>query len=433
MRNASGERGQVLPFVAICLTVLMGFTAFAVDAGYLRYQQRLQQTAADDAALAGANELLSHPSQYQNAAWADATRNGFTDNGSTNRVFVNWAPQSGVYQGDTNAVEVIVQVQRNSFFAGVIGAPQTTVTTRAVARVQPAVNPACFYVLNGQLNINSVHANLNLPTCGVLDNGDIKGQNGTVVATYLAATGWVTNGKNFSSTTQILQNIPPFSDPCSTIPGCAAMVSAFTANANGPYGVATAPTTTVDSSSGYQVLSPGNYTSWPTVTSGNTLCLQAGLYVIANAGTTYDLVGPGLSPLSGGAACPGNAGDGVTIVAPNGGVGNGSNSNLEASAPVTGYSSNCNASNTSCVNTTSSIPGVLYYVSCTCTMPWNFSSNSLLGMMYFPNVHINLNGSSSSLNSTFLVFNDVIGNGLDLNVPPSGNGPQLTQAATLVE
>ncbi len=429
MRNASGERGQVLPFMAICLTVLMGFTALAVDAGYLRYQERLQQTAADDAALAGANELISHPSQYQNAAWADAAKNGFTDNGSTSHVIVNWAPATGVYTGDTNAVEVIVQVQRPSIFAGVIGSPNTTVTTRAVARVQPAVNPACFYVLNGELNINSVHANLDLPTCGVLDNGDIKGQNGTVVATYLAATGWVTNGKNISSTTQILQNIPPFSDPCSTIPGCAAMVAAFNANANGPDGPAVAPPV-YDPTQG---LPPGHYTSWPTVTSGNTLCLQAGTFVVDNASTTYDQVGPGLSPLSGGSACPGNAGDGVTIVAPTGGLGNGSQSNLEAAPPITGVSATCNASNTSCVQENTSVPGVLYYVSCTCTMPWNFSSNSLLGMMYFPNVHIDLNGSSSALDSTFLVFNDVIGNGLDLNVPPSTNGPQLTQAATLVE
>jgi hypothetical protein len=173
------------------------------------------------------------------------------------------------------------------------------------------------------------------------------------------------------------------------------------------------------------------------VSSGNTLCLQSGTFVVDNASTTYDQVGPGLSPLSGGSACPGNTvangGNGVTIVAPNGGVGNGSQSNLESKPPISGVSSSCSADNTTCVQPNEGVPGVLYYVSCTCTMPWNFSSNSLLGMMYFPNVHINLNGSSSSLNSTFLVFNDVIGNGLDLNVPPSGNGPQQTQAATLVE
>ena len=424
MRDFKGERGQVLPFVAICLTVLMGFSAFAVDVGYLRYQMRLQQTAADAGALAGAHELLFNPSQpaAEAAAKADALKNGIANS----NVIVYYPPRSGPFTGDTSAVEVIVSVPQAPFFSGVIGYSSNTVTARAVAKAEVGDGQACFFVMQNQLNINSVHANLQLPTCGVMVNGDIKGQNGTVVATYLAATGTISNGKNFASTTQILQGIPQFADPCSTIPGCAAMVSFFNADPNGQEGAAIPPPT-YNSTTG---LPPGHYTSWPT--SSSTLCLQKGLFIVDSAGTTADLVGPGLPPANGGSTCPGTAGDGVTIDTSGMDLNVGSNSNLEAPTP-SGISSNCNASNYGCVSQLTGAPGVVFYDSCTCNMPWNNSSNTLMGMMYFPNAKVELNGTNSTLNSSFIVAGQVIGNQLDLNVPTASTYSNLNFLATLVE
>ena len=60
MRGASrleSQRGQTLVLVALLLVVLMGLTSLAADAGYYHYQQRVMQTAADSAALAGASEI----------------------------------------------------------------------------------------------------------------------------------------------------------------------------------------------------------------------------------------------------------------------------------------------------------------------------------------------------------------------------------------
>src|SRR6516164_3968761 len=51
------DEGQALVTVALALTVLLGFTGLAVDMGVLRYEKRLQQTAADAAAIAGASNL----------------------------------------------------------------------------------------------------------------------------------------------------------------------------------------------------------------------------------------------------------------------------------------------------------------------------------------------------------------------------------------
>src|ERR1700676_5435119 len=91
--DQEGERGQVLPIVALALVMLMGAAAMAVDVGYLRYMQRVEQSGADSAAIAGANEL-GYPAanDVTAAARADAASNGFTHNGSTITVTVNNSP-----------------------------------------------------------------------------------------------------------------------------------------------------------------------------------------------------------------------------------------------------------------------------------------------------------------------------------------------------
>ena len=48
------QAGQVLVTTALGLVMLLGFAGLAVDMGVMRYQRRLQQTAADGAGIAGA-------------------------------------------------------------------------------------------------------------------------------------------------------------------------------------------------------------------------------------------------------------------------------------------------------------------------------------------------------------------------------------------
>ena len=84
MKKIKGESGQVLIFVALSMTVLLGFMAFATDIGVLLHVKREAQTAADAAAVAGATEALAegNPSTLTtgewNAAMNDAAQNGFT-------------------------------------------------------------------------------------------------------------------------------------------------------------------------------------------------------------------------------------------------------------------------------------------------------------------------------------------------------------------
>ncbi|MBV8055329.1 MAG: hypothetical protein JOZ29_11840 [Deltaproteobacteria bacterium] len=69
---------------AIGLTVFLGFTALAIDAGLLYVKRRQMQSAADGAAIAGANALLgSQSSSYQNVAQQVASLMGLPTDKTT--------------------------------------------------------------------------------------------------------------------------------------------------------------------------------------------------------------------------------------------------------------------------------------------------------------------------------------------------------------
>ena len=73
--------GQILVIFALSLVVLIGMTGLALDGGSAFSQRRDQQTAADLAALAGANDYLINNNQAQAIAQARAVAasNGFID------------------------------------------------------------------------------------------------------------------------------------------------------------------------------------------------------------------------------------------------------------------------------------------------------------------------------------------------------------------
>src|SRR5690348_18475149 len=74
------EAGQALFMAAASLVVLIGMLGLGIDVGMLRYDKRIQQTAADAAAVAGANNLAWEGSGAVICAGENASAaNGFTD------------------------------------------------------------------------------------------------------------------------------------------------------------------------------------------------------------------------------------------------------------------------------------------------------------------------------------------------------------------
>lgn len=238
-----GQRGQLLPLMAVGVFAVLGMIALAVDVGFWRYQQRLEQSAADSAAIAGAIQLnyptAGSTSTPQLAAAAAATQNGFTDDaGIGNEAVTVSAPYTTVpsYAGATPypanaAVQVVVQRKNQQFFSGIFGASNASTSARAVAVVQPDYS-ACLYQLDLTKGIGlTIKGNKSLQTlkCGVVANGTISvpGYIGTTAVGY-----WEANNPGGISK-QIFPTYAlsaPATDPCARIAGCAYLTNQFATN-----------------------------------------------------------------------------------------------------------------------------------------------------------------------------------------------------------
>jgi hypothetical protein len=188
------EAGQALVFAAVGLVVLMGFAGLGIDMGMLRYQKRLQQTAADAGALAGANNLAFPASGGVTTGARGATAgNGFTDGTNNVTVTVNNPPASGPHSGKAQYVEVLVTAVQPTYFMKILGINSETLTARAVATNLSGVNSDCFYLLGpasdagSGLNINGGgNGGISASTCGIVDSGNFASGNS---ANWFANTG----------------------------------------------------------------------------------------------------------------------------------------------------------------------------------------------------------------------------------------------------
>jgi hypothetical protein len=181
------EAGQALIFTSLALVVLMGFAGLAIDVGVLRHEKRLQQTAADAAAIAGASNLAF--GGVTSGAQDAASRVGFTDNGGgvvsnctgaavgTICVQVNNPPAAGPHAGDNNYVEALVAVVQPTYFMKVLSINSETITARAVAT--NLGGNGCLYTLGTPASaISGINmsgpAILNASSCGIVVNGDFE-------------------------------------------------------------------------------------------------------------------------------------------------------------------------------------------------------------------------------------------------------------------
>jgi len=142
------EAGQTLVLAALGLTVLMLAAGLSIDMGYLRYERRRIQAAADSAALAGAAD--SQYTYYQTSGQTDASYNGFTNspgcNPSTAKcVSITVGPvQSGPFQGQPLYVQAtVIDSNIPTFFMRIVGLNSETVSATAIAR--QGDGNGCFY------------------------------------------------------------------------------------------------------------------------------------------------------------------------------------------------------------------------------------------------------------------------------------------------
>ena len=327
MRRKS-EAGQALILAALALVVLLASAGAAVDMGVARYEKRLQQSAADAAALAGASNISF--GGVTAGALDAAKRDGFADTGtycSANcpgsgnvgyvQVTVNNGPATGPHTGDPKYVEAIVTAVHQTYFMNIVKIFSDTITARAVATDLSGGGPGsgCIYTLGPPsssiegVNING-SATLNAPTCGIEDNGNFNTKGNKLVvttSTFGTAGNWLASGPGGTVTCSQTPSSCPMpmsatSDPLSRLtPPCSPCTGGGAISINGNGGFTGSGVTY---SNGVYTISPGTYTSISIsgTGSGNTVVFSSGTYIINGS--------------SGGITIPGNA----TISSGTGGV-----------------------------------------------------------------------------------------------------------------
>jgi hypothetical protein len=182
------QSGQALVITAVAMVVLALFAGLGIDMGVLRFQKRLQQSAADSAAIAGAQNL-DFGSAWVAGGQNASAQNGFTDNNGGAgcsggaigcvSVAINNGPSTGPHAGDAKYVEAIVTTIQPTYFIKIFGTPSAPVTARAVAtNISGGSTATCLQTLGPPTNaITGIDAQgsaiLNAARCGIADNGNL--------------------------------------------------------------------------------------------------------------------------------------------------------------------------------------------------------------------------------------------------------------------
>jgi hypothetical protein len=344
------ERGQALITVVLALTALLGFCGLAIDMGMMRFQKRIQQTAADAAALAGASNLGygSVTAGAQNAAAA----NGFTDNtggvlsSCTSSgaaignvcVVVNNPPTAGPHTGNSNYVEALVSAVQPTYFMRVFNVNSTAVVARAVATNLNSTSPDCLYLMGGGFTGSGGggKGGLVAPSCGIVINGSFSPtQKFPVCAASIAVSSSPPPSDDGIRGSCSVSN--PGSGATCNNQSVAACPASMPAAAN-PLALLTIPTQPAYKPCSGNCFNPGTYTS-PISENTGSWVFNPGIYVLNG----------------GGFSCGGNAtftGTGVMFYLENGATFDcGGTASVSLTAP----------SATNCPSCPSQVDGILMY------------------------------------------------------------------------
>ncbi len=338
MRSLREEDGQVLVLAVLCMAVILGFVALAIDVGQLLLTKRQLQTAADAAALAGALEIQKCSSTANCTAMQNAATSALAENGLKNPTLVmqcasnrgtgltltlNNGPCALGYSdpnsGDTSYVEAVVTKQQPMLFAKVLGIKPMTISARSEAGT--ANSSFCIYIsadskywgtstgttwyMNSGAHLTSA--------CGVVNDSGASSSiwfnhGSHTSATEIYAHGGYSsnNGSHFSPdpTTGTL----PIPDPLSWVPkptagGCTS-VGPFSGKSN--------------------TLEPGTYCGF-NINSGGSVTLDpgsTGLYIFTgpvNVGDGGTLVANGDTLYFSSGSLQPNSGSEVDVIAPTSG------------------------------------------------------------------------------------------------------------------
>jgi Flp pilus assembly protein TadG len=375
-KRSNRQSGYGLIFAAIGMVALLGAAGLSVDIGYLRYQRRNMQSAADSAALAGAAQLGAGGSTAQAviAARSDSQLNGFQDGDGSIVV----TPTRTSINGNTATMQVQVTNTYPTFFMRVFSAALRTATISASATAQYLGGRGCIYALTGGTGITlSGGGSINVPNCNVISNQSITGR-GAITAAAVGA-----HNRSIGSTPPAVTGTLQATDPLSylTAPAAGGCTDINYANDH----------------PGTQILTPGTYAEIvlqaaqpatrrnPAVPANRSnITFRPGTYVINGCGGKtggLDLEGQGT--LTGTA--------GVTFYIATGGVNIANTQTIHLTAP-----------------TNAPYAGILMFQPASNTsaaaITGNGAGSYMEGALYFPNATLTLNGAANNNNIDYMIL-----------------------------
>ena len=402
-RSASPKkcrRGAVAVVVTLCLIPLLGILAFAIDGGMMLASKRRAQTVADAAAHAAACQLYTNTStdptgldvsgKARAAALLNASANGFTNDGTTNKVQVNIPPStlSQLWQTKPFYAEVVVTYYQPRFFSAILGSGSLPIGARAVARGTAggpkAYSDASLIVLSATNSANALQVsgagNLNAQST-VQDNSsnamafNVNG-GGIVKAPSIQVTGGssITGGSSVTGT--VLTAAPRIADPLAGV--VAPDPASMTAQSYQP---TWQPAT----------INPGVYSNGITSGSG-AITMNPGVYYLKGSGLS---IGNGATL----------TGTGVTIY-----MDSGAQLNLMGGTVVT-----------LTPPTTGTFAGLTYFQNRTNNKPLNITNGANFtasGTIYAPDASAVINGGTSNKYGSQLILDTfTLSNGAAMTLP----------------
>jgi hypothetical protein len=159
--KARSDRGQATVLTLVFLVVLLGMAALVLDLGSWYRSDRATQSAADAAALAGAQVLPSDPGGASALAMQYSTENGGGLSGSDIKVTTGLAPN--------DTISVKLSRPAGGVFTKLFGVDTVTVGAKASARA--SVMDQAKYV--APIGVNILHPKLNgTATCPCFGPGN---------------------------------------------------------------------------------------------------------------------------------------------------------------------------------------------------------------------------------------------------------------------
>ena len=273
--------------VAICMVPLIGVLAIAFDGGLMLAARRRAQTVADAGAYSAACQLYTNSAtdptgldisgKARAVVVANTKANGFSNDGTTNKVAINFPPQSGAYKNLPMYVEVIVTTIQPRYFGAVLGSGSTNVAGRAVARISVSSPPSILLLNATKSQSLSLTSGTTFTTESVIQvnssssTGTTLTGASTINTSKLQLHGGGTRDNSSKVNGTIQTGVNSYSDPLASL---ASPSTSSLANQS------------FTSTYGSKTISPGIYTNGLSIANGMTVTMQPGIYYIKNSGLT---------------------------------------------------------------------------------------------------------------------------------------------------